>query len=255
MTEQRGRFPALALVLSALMGVSGCAIGGFDRSGPPPSRFPVADRAAPLPQKQVQDLVSDPLTAQRLGEADLGRLEEATVQALEAPLDEGRVNWVGLGGSAGTVEAGPILIDGVESPAGRPYTGPLTLDTGTALLPKSQPFRTTTNVNVRLGPGLDHDKVDRIDAGNTVTAVGATQAGDWYLTAQDGRVIGYMFAELLAEAGPSETLLAGARPRYPRVCRLFRQSVTFSDGERTTWRGVACRTAPDQWGVDPALSG
>ena len=56
------------------------------------------------------------------------------------------------------------------------------------------------NVNVRDGPGTDHDQVSSLSRGTTVKVTG--QLEDWYRVALDGGQEGYVFKELLAESTP-----------------------------------------------------
>jgi len=51
--------------------------------------------------------------------------------------------------------------------------------------------------NVRSGPGTQHPVVARLEQGESVTVLGASGGGGWYLISRDGRGRGYVSAPLL----------------------------------------------------------
>lgn len=59
-------------------------------------------------------------------------------------------------------------------------------------------YRTTRDVNVRRGPGTQHERLGRLPGGQEVTVIGRSPSGRWLLIAIDGETRCFVSADYLA---------------------------------------------------------
>lgn len=94
--------------------------------------------------------------------------------------------------------------DGVGQGMEYPGTGvdlpeqPLTVTVmGHEVLPKKGQFEVTKDMNVRGGPGTSFERVEGLQAGDRVRAVGKTEDGEWTAVSRDGVTLGFVYSPFL----------------------------------------------------------
>jgi Bacterial SH3 domain len=93
------------------------------------------------------------------------------------------------------VWAAPAFGFGVEQ---HPASGDPCLG-GDAISPRDPPqvFETIRDVNVRRGPGIDYERVERLPSAQKVTVVGSSPSGQWSLISIDGEIRCFVKSEYL----------------------------------------------------------
>ena len=96
------------------------------------------------------------------------------------------------------------------------------------------------NSNIRFGPGTDKGKAKVLHSGAGVEVVGGVIGKNWVLVAYEGRIVGYIFRDLLIKAPGTELDLAGGPHRTPILCREFTQQINVYS-QTDEWTGAACQ--------------
>lgn len=168
----------------------------------------------------------------------------AFMTALDAPSGE-KVEWAGerARGSIAANEARIVLTadepEGKPAPVGLRTIGAMEMNLGIHVL--------MSNANLRLGPSTDDAVVTTLKAGTRVDVVGRLVRAPWALVAQNGRVRGYVFDELITQPAGAVSRLAGAALGTPVYCRSVEQMASVGE-TASEWRSIACK-APDGWRV------
>lgn len=179
---------------------------------------------------------------------DIRQIALTAWQAIETPSASARMSWASpISGAAGDVTAGPNYLVGFN--AGEEIEAPINLDTRSYLAPAAGSFITHENSNVRLAPSLRGEKVIILEKGVELQAIAHEQAANWYLVAVKGRVIGYVFGDLVTRIEGGELLLAGGEPVQPKLCRELTYTLTTGAGEKDAWINGACKEAGRDWRI------
>lgn len=163
---------------------------------------------------------------------------EAFLSAVKVTPGEA-VDWTGDTVTGRITSGEARLAVSAEEPAGRPapaglrIPGPMEMDLGVHAL--------RSNANVRLGPSTDDKIVATLKAGTRVEVAGRLVREPWALVAQNGRVRGYIFEELLIRPEGAASRLAGARLATPTYCRRLSESVG-TNGSASEWSSFACNS-------------
>ncbi|TNE58265.1 MAG: SH3 domain-containing protein, partial [Alphaproteobacteria bacterium] len=180
--------------------------------------------------------------------ADITKITETAWRAVEARSGTTSLSWSSVySGATGKVSAGPNYLVGFN--AGEEIEAPIDLDTTPFLAPEAGMFVTQSNTNVRLSPRVDGPKVTMLALGAEIKAVARDPISNWYLVAKDGKVIGYVFGDLITRMEGGELLLAGGEPSQPRLCRELTYTMTLGTGEKDAWVNGACKQAGSNWRV------
>ncbi len=175
---------------------------------------------------------------------DIEAHRTAFLAALDAPSGEA-VEWTGEHAQGRIIANGARIVLSADDPEGKPApvglraAGAMELNLGVHVL--------TSNANVRLGPSTDDKIVATLKAGTRVEVVGRLVRAPWALVAQNGRVRGYVFDELMTQPAGSVSRLAGAALATPVYCRSLEQTATEGDAA-SAWRSIACK-GPEGWRV------
>jgi len=112
-------------------------------------------------------------------------------------------------------------------------------------------YVSTSNMNVRGGPGTNYAVVGKLSKGQSVEVVGKVEGRDWYLLSQDGVGQGYGYAKLLQPTGDEISLAGDSVADQPNVqvqqvrdtqtCRTIEQTVVLKDGSERKEQVKACK--------------
>lgn len=231
-----GRLAGLGLVV---IGLTGCLSLDFD--------FPqrISSRGG---AHYLEGAASGARYESFLDVMDRRGVEEAAWRAVNAEAARQKFDWSSSAtGSFGSVQSGVVYL--VNFNAGEEIEAPLALDTTPYLEPSAGNFITTSNTNVRLSPDLKGDRAMLLPQGTSVEAVAFEPRGRWYLVAHNGKVAGYIFADLLTKTEGGDLLLAGGERQQPRLCRELVYEMLFKTGKRDDWLNGACREGAGSWAV------
>ncbi len=192
-------------------------------------------------------LVEGTPVASRLARSDLPDADSAVKAALNAP-GSTAAPWRGRSGNSGTVTPGDVLIAGL-SDGGEMYPAPPGLFVNAPVETALGDFRVARSANFRLGPNTSYRRLGTLGAGTTVRALGRDNSSDWYLIANSGRIMGYIYGPLMEKVSSGELMLAGGPTVTPDYCRAFTHEVRLRDGETDVWRGTACRGKAGYWSL------
>jgi formylglycine-generating enzyme required for sulfatase activity len=87
-------------------------------------------------------------------------------------------------------------------------TSELTITVAPSMTPTSAvpQIRTTSNMNVRAGPGTNYPVISSLPVGSTANITGRNQAGDWWQVAVGNDVLGWIYALFVETSGPVEAV-------------------------------------------------
>ncbi|MEQ9642839.1 MAG: caspase family protein [Alphaproteobacteria bacterium] len=180
----------------AFSGKDDTVVARFDAGNPPLRPQLVAAAATkPAPQQQQQPLTtSQPLQAQPLA---LNQQQPAQ-QPIQQQQQQQRLTAL-----------------------------PPATQTGPQLVPLDETYVTIKNSNVRSEPSVRGAKVVTLPVGTRITALAKVQGEDWYLIAQNGQEIGYIYGTLvMPEAQGMAMLQQQQQARQQRTVQ--RQTTTSS---------------------------
>jgi hypothetical protein len=179
---------------------------------------------------------------------DIQKIEQAAWSAVMTQAETRQISWSGAYGSAnGNVTAGPNYLIGFNS--GEEIEAPIDLDTSPYLTPSAGAYVTHSNSNIRLSPSLDGSKVTMLEKGAELTVIAREEQTNWLLVASQGRVIGYVFGELVTRIEGGDLLLAGGEPAQPKLCRELTYSMTLNTGDKDAWVNGACKQSGRDWHI------
>nr|WP_086941205.1 SH3 domain-containing protein [Thaumasiovibrio occultus] len=128
------------------------------------------------------------------------------------------------------------------------------------------PYRATTQVNLRSGPGTEYARLRQLRRGEVFTVMAQVFASDWYLIEQAGIVQGYVHSDYatanvtsrdLLNARPNPLVLDGVvapeLPVYGYLGLLTCRSLSYRfNNESLLQEGgfVACQKQPGVWYID-----
>ncbi|GJL95037.1 MAG: hypothetical protein DHS20C05_14420 [Hyphococcus sp.] len=181
-----------------------------------------------------------------LSGGDRNALSAAVMRAMETGQAQ---RWAGSR-AAGVVTPGEYSLANLKSdPAKRIPLAHKGIELNHAMETELGLYVLTRNSNIRVGPGTDKSKVQILNAGAGVEVVGGVIGENWMLVAHEGRIVGYVFRDLLIKAPGTELDLAGGPHRRPILCRELSQKVSiFSENDE--WTGAACQ-AGSSWRAAP----
>lgn len=201
-----------------------------------------------ISQSSLKGAEAGSVLADFLPGTDIRMLSKTAWTALNRPEGAEEVAWSNYStGTSGTVHPGPAYLVGFN--AGEEINAPLTLDIRAYLDPAAGNFTAIKNANVRLSPSVEGVKVAMLEIGDGVQVVAQESQANWYLIAQNQRVIGYVFGPLLSRLEGGDLLLAGGDALMPRICREMSYSLTLPNGDTDAWVNGACRSADESWHV------
>lgn len=218
--------------------------GGCEGIGPPPVIFPERPSDQAVYGAERGSVFEPVLTGD-----DKRSLAEATGRLLRGNTGFGSAGWAAPSGANGQVSVGAPYLIGLDANAGARIPAPSGIDTSIALSPASGNFKTVKNANVRLGPNTDAAVAQTLPAGTVVRAYGYAKDLGWYLVGEADAILGYTSAELLEAAGGNEPLLAGGKPKRPRLCRDLSMTLTMADGRKDAWSNLVCTRDDGTWEV------
>lgn len=119
-------------------------------------------------------------------------------------------------------------------------------------------YSPASNINVRGGPGTDYAVVHRISAGNAVPVIGRVLNKQWYLIAEQGKAVGFVYAPLMQSAQnqsytdnairhASTGSQSGRYVAHNQNCRIITQHVKLQNGSSDTNAFKACQQADGNW--------
>ncbi|MEQ8936901.1 MAG: SH3 domain-containing protein [Amphiplicatus sp.] len=172
---------------------------------------------------------------------DLAAHRAAFLSSVNAPAGK-IIEWVGdsAHGSVTVKEARLVLSpdkpSGNPAPEGLRIGGDMEMDLGVHVI--------RSNANVRLGPSTEDKVVATLKAGSRVDVIGRLVREPWALVAQNGRIRGYVFDELMARPQGATSRLAGAVLATPVYCRSLVQTVE-REGVSSESDDLACKGEGD----------
>lgn len=181
--------------------------------------------------------LADPDASLAWSRDDFSAHREAFLRAFDAPAND-TVSWVTASANGAVLAKEARIILSPEEPLGKPgplglrVTGVMEMDLGAHIA--------RSKANVRLGPSTDDKAVTSLSAGARVDVVGRLVREPWSLVARDGRVLGYVFADLLEQPAGARSRLAGARLATPVYCRALEESAVHGEAD-SAWRSLACK--------------
>lgn len=119
-------------------------------------------------------------------------------------------------------------------------------------------YSPSANINVRGGPGTDYTVVHNIAAGHEVPVIGKVLNTDWYLIAEQGQAVGFVYAPLMnsgrnqpfgdnAIRHASTTGQGGRYVARNQQCRIITQNVRLQNGRTDSNQFKACQQADGNW--------
>lgn len=216
------------------------------------------------------------MIGQKLDEKDKAALKAKIEQAAEATPNNVPVVWQSdHSGASATVVPADVAreVDTTKSIRKESdvviQSSPLQLATGQR--------EATEDVNIRTGPGTQHEVKGILRRGKVVEAVGMTNDG-WYVVAQDGTAIGYVSGRYLRRPGEGRATIrrqvaapAETRPQMPKTavegpvgqakrseetnvrivgtCRPVRVRVRDKDGQVVEETVTTCQSPDGSWGA------
>jgi len=200
-----------------------------------------------------------------LDEADAISISRESAKALERSPAGKTVNWRNpkTGASAKITPGETVMEKRKIKTARKKGVAP-----SSSLLLIGKTYEAKKNANLRAGPGTKHPIVGGLAKGVKMTAVGKVEQSDWIMVAIDGKVIGYVFASLVAPSKKQAPDLreAGDRPEVAdddhgkdvvvdrimvsTACRKVDYEVTTADGELAKDEFQACRADDGAWEIN-----
>lgn len=264
---------ALRIGLIAAVALSGLTACTLSARGP----FQSAGSGSPILIDRPMAGAPDSLG---VGQPERRSIADAVGMAVAMPHAPAESSWATSNGTKGTVTAGPPTLEGIVALDGGLLPVPFRLTADRPLEPVRRTARTRSNVNVRMGPDTEYERLTTISKDSAIEIVAEVSASDWVLVAQEGRALGYLYGRLLRdvedlddsaalESGRLPDLedgaaqardyslaeldqaLAGAEPLVPALCRPIRQTLRRVDGWTQSWDALVCRITEDRWEVRP----
>ena len=237
MSPYRGFVQALTLVL--IVATSGCSSFGN-------SAKRVAARTPAVPG--LEGATSGSRFLDFLVASDKREIDRAAWIATQSTIAHGAAAWTNNEtGSSGSVKPGVVYLVGFN--AGAEIESPVYLDTTPMLEPIAGNYITTSNSNVRLAPEIRAPRNALVEKDTRVSVIAYEPTRRWYLIAQDNKVLGYVFADLITKIEGGDLLLAGGDRQTPRLCRELTYKMLFKTGSEDEWLNGACRQGHDDWSI------
>jgi len=218
---------AKILIISAVFSVSAC-VTSKGRDGLPG-----------LAGVSAVNFAEDSTIGDLLRRSDVEVLETIFVSAMADANNPSRVDWQGDDAS-GQVEAGNFFLANLLDDPDALMASRGGLDLSYSVEIEQGDFVLSKNSNIRNGPSTDYSILETLQSGTPVRGVGKVQGERWMLVADDKKVIGYIFEELIVKAPGTQTFdLAGRPIRNAVLCREFVQTLNVA-GRKDRWGGLAC---------------
>jgi surface antigen len=200
-----------------------------------------------------------------LDEADAISISRESAKALERSPAGKTVNWRNpkTGASAKITPGETVMEKRKIQTARKKGVAP-----SSSLLLIGKTYQAKKNANLRSGPGTKHPVVGGLAAGEKMIAVGKVERSDWIMVSMNGKVIGYVFASLVApskkqspdlrEAGEAPDVADGDQGKdvvidtitVSTACRKVDYEVITGDGESAKDEFQACRAHDGDWEIN-----